>query len=62
MKQKKRTKTELKNQAQDEVLHAISVLHSYWNETHDDNELRKEVKKLGDRLAKQYGYTELWGS
>jgi hypothetical protein len=66
------TKTEMKQQAQDHILDAVSVALGYWHEQlpargveipeelHD--EFRAIMQVQADRVAKLFGYERAWSS
>lgn len=63
-----KTKAELKKMAQDHILDRISLGLGYWHEQGlkvDESqaaEMDKIMKKLADKIARDYGYDESWSS
>lgn len=66
----KRTKTEIKQDAQEAIMEAIAKTLGYYdpNEYGQDYEgdeleaLRAEVQKQADRVARMFGYVEAWSA
>lgn len=64
----KKTKTELKQIAQDALLHGVGNILGYWNPEDEAIDMTEEerdqlqdiMQREADRIAKMFGYEKAW--